>query len=325
MKGIEEKQEFPRRWDNRWIEQRKALEVSRLGYAGPGDLDRPVSLPLHYRLFKWGLKAIGMYQRGHRNFTDLRLVELTHQLSGWPKALEGFRILQVSDLHIDLDPALLKPLCRILGDIRSDMVAFTGDFWEGTNTSFETALAHMDSILKAIPQPRHGFHGVLGNHDPAALGARLESMGISIMVNEAVTIEHEGAVFALAGIDDPYYFKLHDIRRAAAQCPASLSRILLSHSPQIAEEAAAAGFDLVLSGHTHGGQVCLPGGRSLVSMAEIPRSLFRGLWRCGSMKGYTSTGTGACHVPVRFNCPPEVVLHTIIGESVTGGHLRESS
>jgi len=107
---------------------------------------------------------------------------------------------------------------------------------------------------------------------------------------------------------------LHDLAAAARACPAGLPRILLSHSPQVAPEAAAAGFHLMLSGHTHGGQVCLPGGRSLVAMETIPRPLFRGPWRVAGLPGYTTTGTGACHIPVRFNCPAEIVLHTLRAE-----------
>ncbi|MEX0329882.1 MAG: metallophosphoesterase [Puniceicoccaceae bacterium] len=302
---------FPERWDPAWIGRRRQLEVKRLGYCGESDPTHRPSLPWPYRLFKIGLKLSGLYRRGHRNFQQIRLTRIEHSIGEWPPYLDGYRILQISDLHADLDPCFLDPLCRVLADIEADITVLTGDFWEGSNSEFSTALAAMERLLNTLPLSRHGRFGVLGNHDPAALGARLEEMGIRMLINESVTIEADGAAFALAGIDDAYYFRLHDINSAASTIPDGLPRILLSHSPQVAAEAEAAGFQLMLSGHTHGGQVCLPGGYSLVRMEVVPGPLFKGRWRHGSLKGYTTTGAGACHVPVRFNCPAEVVLHTM--------------
>jgi len=81
------------------------------------------------------------------------------------------------------------------------------------------------------------------------------------------------------------------------------------YTPEIYRQAAAAGFDLLLSGHTHGGQICLPGGIPLTLDATLPRSLGSGAWKYRDMAGYTSVGAGSSVVPVRFNCPPEITLH----------------
>ncbi|MEX0324682.1 MAG: metallophosphoesterase [Puniceicoccaceae bacterium] len=316
---------FPERWDPAWIDRRRQMEVKRLGYCGEPDPKHNSSLPWPYRLFKTGLKLSGLYGRGYRNFQQIQLTRIEHGLGDWPDSLDGYQILHISDLHVDLNPALMDPLCRQLENLDADLTVFTGDFWEGSHREFSTALAAMKGILEVIPPSRHGHFGILGNHDPAALGARLEDLGIRILVNESLVIGEDGAAFALAGIDDPYYFKLHDIPAAAAGIPVGLPRILLSHSPQVAPEAEANDFQLMLSGHTHGGQVCLPGGHSLVRMEVVPGPLFRGRWRHGALRGYTTTGAGACHVPVRFNCPAEVVLHTLrsgalSGESASSGH-----
>ncbi|HSH08758.1 MAG TPA: metallophosphoesterase [Oceanipulchritudo sp.] len=302
---------FPERWDASWIEQRIRKESGRIGYSGQGRPATVIPMPLHYRLLSWTLKTVGLFPRGYRNFLDIRVRKLRHEVPGWPASLDGYRILQIADPHIDLDPGLLSPLCGILNGLEAELVVFTGDFWEGSNASYGEALAGMRAIVESLPLPRDGFFGVPGNHDPAALCASLEALGIEILINEARTIGAGSAVFALAGVDDPYHFQMQDIQRAALQCPHGLARILLSHSPQVAEAATEAGFDLMFSGHTHGGQICLPGGRPLVSMPGIPRPLFAGSWRCGALRGYTSTGAGACHVPVRYNCPPEVVLHSL--------------
>jgi predicted MPP superfamily phosphohydrolase len=227
-------------------------------------------------VLKWGLKGMGLYERGLRNFRDVRLRHVEHTLPALPEGLSGYRILQISDLHIDLDPSLMDPLCQCLDGVEAELVVFTGDYWEGSHIDLAPALEKIQIVLERIESPRDGYYGILGNHDPLDLGVALEAKGIRMLVNEAVVIETPAGDFALGGVDDPYYFKLDDVPATAAQCPVGLPRILLSHSPQVAPEAAAAGFDLMLSGHTHGGQVCLPGGLSIVKMDKVPGPLFKG-------------------------------------------------
>ena len=94
-----------------------------------------------------------------------------------------------------------------------------------------------------------------------------------------------------------------------AQIRQSEFSILLSHTPEIYRQAAHAGFDIMLSGHTHGGQICLPGGIAVTLDSVLPRRLGSGAWRHGGMTGYTSKGAGCSIIPVRFNCPPEITLH----------------
>ena len=92
--------------------------------------------------------------------------------------------------------------------------------------------------------------------------------------------------------------------------------ILLSHTPETYRQAADAGFNVMLCGHTHGGQICLPGGIPVLTLADSPRALARGPWRYREMVGYTSAGTGTSIVDVRLNCPPEVTLHRLRAQSV---------
>jgi predicted MPP superfamily phosphohydrolase len=87
--------------------------------------------------------------------------------------------------------------------------------------------------------------------------------------------------------------------------------ILLSHTPEIYRQAAHAGFKLLLSGHTHGGQICLPGAIPLTLDSVLPRRMGAGAWKYHDMVGYTSVGVGSCIVPVRLNCPPEITLHCL--------------
>ena len=144
-----------------------------------------------------------------------------------------------------------------------------------------------------------------GLGDPSAL----EDMGIRMLMNESATIERGDQRIHLAGIDDAHLYGTHNIEKAAYDIPAGECAVLLSHTPEVYRQAAHAGFGLMLSGHTHGGQVCLPGGVPIVLFSILPRRMGAGAWQYAEMAGYTSTGAGSCLVPVRFNCPPEITLH----------------
>src|SRR3981081_4877284 len=108
----------------------------------------------------------------------------------------------------------------------------------------------------------------------------------------------------LAGIDDAHHFRVDSIEKAALQIPYGEFSILLSHTPEIYRQAAHADFKLLLCGHTHGGQICLPGSIPITLDSVLPRYMGSGAWVYRDMLGYTSAGVGSCIVPVRFNCPP---------------------
>ena len=110
-----------------------------------------------------------------------------------------------------------------------------------------------------------------------------------------------GASIYLAGVDDAHFFRADNIEKAAAEIPQGCVSVLLSHTPEIYRQAAHAGFNLMLSGHTHGGQICLPGGVPILLEADLPRAFAAGAWRHAGMAGYTSVGTGSSVVPARFN------------------------
>jgi predicted MPP superfamily phosphohydrolase len=139
----------------------------------------------------------------------------------------------------------------------------------------------------------------------------MEAMGMRMLFNECETLTRGGEQIYLAGVDDPHFYRADDIAKAASQIPAEVFSILLSHTPETYAEAAAHGFDLMLSGHTHGGQLCLPGGIPIKLEAVLPRALGAGAWRHESLVGYTSVGVGTSLLPVRLNCPPEVTLHRL--------------
>ena len=114
-----------------------------------------------------------------------------------------------------------------------------------------------------------------------------------------------------AGIDDAHFFQTHDLDQALAGLAPQRCAVLLSHTPQPYRQAAAAGVQLMLSGHTHGGQVCLPGGIPILTDTPAPRFVVRGAWNYQGMAGYTSVGCGSSVVDVRLNCLPEITLHQL--------------
>jgi predicted MPP superfamily phosphohydrolase len=164
----------------------------------------------------------------------------------------------------------------------------------------------MTSLCRLIQKP---MYGVLGNHDTIRMLPALEEMGIRMLLNECVPISRDADRIHLAGVDDAHFYRADNLERAASEIPAGKFSILLSHTPEIYQQAAHAEFDLLLSGHTHGGQICLPGQIPITLDSVLPRRLGSGAWKYHSMVGYTSVGAGCSIVPARFNCPPEITIH----------------
>lgn len=257
---------------------------------------------------RWGLKFTGLWRRAYEEFLDVRIVENVVRMRRLPAAFDGFRLAQISDLHCDIDPALIDRVIERLRGVKFDRCVLTGDYHDVIGRPWDASL---ELMRRLVPHCGQEPVGILGNHDFLAKVPSLEEMGLRILLNENLPIERGDARIWLCGIDDPHSFGTHDLARAAAGIPEDEVRILLSHSPEIWREAAAKRFDLVLCGHTHGGQLCLPGGFPIVRRARVPRKMIAGPWSAGTLQGYTSRGTGGCSVPARLNCPPEITIHVL--------------
>jgi len=132
-----------------------------------------------------------------------------------------------------------------------------------------------------------------------------------MLLNECEPVLRGSERIFIAGIDDQHFFRTGDVAKAAAQIPRGAFAILLSHTPEVFRQAEQAGFHFMLSGHTHGGQICLPGAIPLTLDAHLPRQFGAGAWRHGNLQGYTSVGVGTSIAPVRLNCPPEITVHEL--------------
>ena len=255
------------------------------------------------------LRLVGLHGRGQDNSRRLDTTYNHFRLPDLPANFEGFRILHLTDLHVDMDEANLQAVIQQISPLEYDLCVLTGDYRKDTWGPFEAALEGMSRLREAIRGPAYA---VLGNHDSVRMVPGLEDMGYSLLMNEMVPIERSGEYLYLAGVDDPHFYKTHNLHRAGNDIPAGGTSLLLSHTPELWREAAHAGYDMFLCGHTHGGQICLPGGIPLTLDADCPRHLGRGYWRAYGMQGYTSPGAGTSVVNVRLNCPPEVTSHTLI-------------
>mgnify|MGYP000218130504 CR=1 FL=1 len=259
-------------------------------------------------LLKFSLNLSKMDQRGRDNARDIQLKHNTVRLKNLPPAFDGYTLLHISDSHLDMAEDIPAALIRATREVEYDACVWTGDFRGATHGDFEPALRGLEKVRAHLKEP---VYAILGNHDTIRMVPAMEALGIRVLLNEHVALERDGERIFLAGIDDPHFYRADNLEKAADEIPQEAVSILLSHSPEIYKFAALANLDLLLCGHTHGGQICLPGGQPLIINANCPRYMGAGAWQYLQLQGYTSAGSGACVMDVRFNCPPEVTLHTL--------------
>jgi len=261
-----------------------------------------------HSVIKNGLRLMGLYGRGKQNTLDIQIKHNDIYLPGLPKAFDGFTILHASDLHVDMNWKATRVMTKCLATLEYDICVLTGDYRAKTFGEYKRSLAGMRQIRTSLNSP---IYAVLGNHDTVQMVPGLEAMDIRLLLNESVVIEKDDALIHLVGIDDAHYYRVDNIEKAVEGVPHGDFSILLSHTPEIYQQAAHAEFNLMLCGHTHGGQICLPGGFPLTLDANCPRYLGAGPWQYHGMTGYTSAGCGTSVVSVRLNCPPEITLHRL--------------
>jgi predicted MPP superfamily phosphohydrolase len=235
------------------------------------------------------------------------VVKVDVPVTDLPEALEGFTIAQISDIHVG--PTIKRPFVEKMVErvnrLDADVIAITGDIVDGSvrELSHDTApLAHLSA--------RHGIYAVTGNHEyysgANAWVSELERLGTHVLMNEHVVIEKDGAALALAGVTDysAGYFEpsqKSDPQRAVSGAPRNAVKILLAHQPRSAKAAVKAGYDLQLSGHTHGGQFW-----PWNFFVRLQQPFTAGLNRLGKMWVYINRGTGYWGPPMRFGIPSEI-------------------
>ena len=242
-----------------------------------------------------------------------RVVTVDVPLANLPKELAGFTIVQLSDIHVG--PTIKREYVQAIVDrvnqLDADLVAITGDVVDGSVEDLRAHTAPLGSM-----RSRHGSYVVTGNHEyysgATAWMREFERIGLRGLHNRHVVIAHRGARFVLGGVTDfsAGAFdtgQASDPNAALASSPPDLLRILLAHQPRSATAAEAAGFDLQLSGHTHGGQFW-----PWNFFVPLQQPFTAGLHRLGRLMVYTSRGTGYWGPPKRFGAPSEITVLRLI-------------
>ncbi|MDX1522530.1 MAG: metallophosphoesterase [Anaerolineae bacterium] len=259
------------------------------------------------------LAGYGGYQYGLRIETKLLDIERVRlPIKGLKSALEGLKIVQMSDIHLHPFTQIdfVRQAVEMTNQLKPDLVALTGDY----------VLQSADSIFELAPvlaslNPKYGIFAAIGNHDiwtdVTTVQTGLEESGLTVLVNEGVLLDIGGEPFYMAGVDDAWSGR-PDLKAALENLPAGVPTILLAHEPDLADDYSLDGrVSLQLSGHTHGGQVRLPGYGALV-LPPFGRKYALGLYRVNDTWVYTNRGLGVIGPPVRINCRPEITEITLI-------------
>ncbi|WP_043933505.1 metallophosphoesterase [Bacillus sp. EB01] len=245
---------------------------------------------------------------------DIQSHEISHALI--PKGMDGFRIVQFSDTHLGFHYSLkqLEKLARKITNLKPDLIVFSGDLMDDPN-SYESP-NEIISILQGLKAPA-GKYAIFGNHDHGGYGTELyqevmDASGFTTLLNEGVSIERTGESFYLLGIDDKMLGK-PNIAKPLENVPKNIYKILLSHAPDVADEAAEFDIHLQLSGHSHGGQIKVP----LIGALVVPpyaEKYHEGFYFIGSEESltlYVNRGLGTTRLPFRFMSKPELTVFTL--------------
>jgi len=294
-----------------WVAIRTRMEAENFEYLRNGrrDKHRWNMLDRLIRVFGVGLKVTGFYEKGIQNALNLHLNRMDIYFDNLPDAFDGYTLLHLTDLHYDSLAGLDDVVVNLLDGLEVDLCTFTGDYCGSWHSNHTQVITSMKKVVEAV-SARDGIVATLGNHDTIHMVDALENMGISVLGNETLTLQRRGQLIHVTGLDDVHCYYSNMAPEALETAPAGF-KIALVHSPEVYDLAADNGYALYLTGHTHAGQIVLPGGRPIFKGLSHGRHLAAGLWKHEGMQGYTSSGVGIIGLPVRFNTRGEVCLFTL--------------
>lgn len=290
---------------SRWLAQRQIMEAHRRRFTRWGTR-RPNGVPTFVKLAEPLLQLLGWYRQGVRNSLALGVSEIELFFPTLPPAFDGYSILHLTDLHVRRLPRLIDRIIERAQGLDVDLAVVTGDFQTRGWPSPPEVAADVGRLVAGL-NPRDGVLGVLGNHDHHEVVGPLEAAGVRLLINEQTTIARGDGTISVTGLDDVNRFYTPEAEHALRALQPDAFSLALVHSAEMADVAAEAGHALYLSGHTHGGQICLPNGRAVFTALDRHHQLASGQWQWGGMLGYTSRGVGVGQ-RARFNCPPEIAL-----------------
>ncbi|MBI5954693.1 MAG: metallophosphoesterase [Chloroflexi bacterium] len=266
--------------------------------------------------------ALGAGSYGYSFFIEPGWVDVNEveiNLPSLPEAFSGFRILQLSDIHMGgwMNRERLAETVQLALAQQVDLIALTGDYLFGHSWNSHLELSGADFVEEISELTReHLTLGILGNHDhwtnAEFVREMLTASGVIELENDVFPLEQDNQRLFIAGVDD-IWEKKYDLERVTDKLPRDGAAILLAHEPDFADVSAKTGrFDLQLSGHSHGGQVVIPffGAPILPHLGE---KYYSGLYKVRDMWQYTNRGIGMIEPAVRLNCRPEITVFTLRG------------
>ncbi|MHB9133394.1 MAG: metallophosphoesterase [Armatimonadota bacterium] len=258
-----------------------------------------------------GVLAGAIIWKGYENSTRLELSQETVAIPDLPPAFDGFRLLHLTDLHLWRHSPRAGELLAIVEQLQPDLVCLTGDY-SYTALSLDDA----DTFLQRLAEKTKAV-GVFGNADYRDGHSKEvhERWGhyLPFLTNTALCLEKGGNALWIAGVDDPHLGR-DSLPTALSQVPPEVPVILLAHSPEIIRQPLDPRIRLILSGHTHGGQWCLPGGKAIYLNAKVPRAYASGRHDLDGVTLYVSRGIGSTRIPLRYACLPEITQFTLARE-----------
>ena len=261
------------------------------------------------KIFGMLLKRTPLYKRGYNNARNIILNEIDLHFANLPAAFDGYSILHMTDLHLDSLPGIDKKICEAIRNTHVDVCVLTGDFREKTDGTFNKIIEPLQQIVNAI-RHRDGIYATLGNHDTCQMVEPFEKTGLSLLINETITITRGNSRISITGLDDPHYYYTEKSLETL-EASGDGFKVALVHTPSLFDLASENAYSLYLTGHTHGGQICLPGGFPVIRHLRHGRQFYRGIWRFNKMTGYTGQGVGVVGIPVRFNTQSEITILTL--------------
>lgn len=280
-------QRLPQKWTRREVLKLSAASVTAVGLG----------------CFSYGAAV--------RDHVEVSRVEV--KITNLPTAFDGLTIAQLSDIHHGLYTGLdyIHRCVEIVNGLKADVIALTGDFTFSGKKYVEPCAEALHGLTARV-----GVYAVLGNHDyyvgASHVARALKNAGCNVMIDALDRLEYRGDKLWLVGVDDLYYGTTN-LPQLMRDVPREAARIGLAHNPDFIEEFAARNqhVDLMISGHTHGGQIRLPVLGAPQISSDYGQRYAIGLNRKDSMQVYTTRGIGTILLPTRFDCPPEIVLFTL--------------
>ena len=304
-----------------WISKRIPASRKKIEaiMAVPSFQQFDVSRRVFLRRSMYGLTAASFAGTAYGMLIEKNDVEVNDAeffIPNLPQELDGFTIALASDIHSSLYMTKedMQEYALRINDMKTDMIAVVGDFVNGAISEVYPFAEAFGSLSAPL-----GVYGVMGNHDfynpdPDMVAKEVDGCGIKLLRDDKVIVEKNGAKFYLIGVDDVGRANTATVKLDAAlrSTPLKIPRILLCHRPYYLPEASERNIDLMLSGHTHGGQVVLGQfGDLVIAPASLASRYVWGKYRIGDTHMYVSRGIGTVGLPIRLNCPPELTRITL--------------